>query len=174
MESHNVRHQPEHIASDAWISKTATVVGEVHLGSQASVWFGAVIRGDVEPVTVGAGSNVQDLCCLHSDPGFPCQIGAGVTIGHRAIVHGAVLEDEVLVGMGAIILNGARIGRHCIVGAGALVAEGKFIPPRSLVVGVPGRIVRDLTDEDIAKIRRGSEHYIQAAAIYHAEDTKTF
>ncbi len=158
--------QPEQIAPDAWVAPNATVIGDVTIGPLASIWFGAVIRGDVEPITIGAGSNIQDLCCLHADPGFPCMIGERVTVGHRAIVHGATIESEVLIGMGAILLNGAHIGQHSIIGAGALIAEGKVIPPRSLVVGTPGRIIRELTDEDIEKIRRGSQHYIDVASQY--------
>lgn len=130
------------------------------------MWFGAVIRGDVEPVRIGAGSNVQDLCCLHADPGLPCTLGERVTVGHGAIVHGAHIEDEVLIGMGAIILNGARIGKHSIVGAGAVVTEGKQIPPRSLVLGTPGKVVRELTNEDVQKILKGAQHYIDAAEQY--------
>jgi carbonic anhydrase/acetyltransferase-like protein (isoleucine patch superfamily) len=163
-----IQPHPHLIAADAWVAPNATVVGQVHLGAQASVWFGAVLRGDVEPITVGEGSNIQDLCCLHSDPGYPCTIGQRVTVGHGAIVHGAVIADEVLIGMGAILLNGAQIGQHSIIGAGALIAEGKVIPPRSLVVGTPGRIIRQLTDEEVEKIRRGAQHYIDAASQYAA------
>jgi carbonic anhydrase/acetyltransferase-like protein (isoleucine patch superfamily) len=166
--------QPELVAEDAWIAPTATVVGHVEIGQQASVWFGAVIRGDVEPVRIGAGTNIQDVCCLHADPGLPCTLGERVTVGHGAIVHGAQIEDEVLIGMGAIILNGARIGKHSIVGAGALVAEGKQIPPRSLVLGMPGKVVRELTDEDVQKILKGAQHYVDAAQQYrHAASAPT-
>lgn len=166
MRNSKTQFQPELVAKDAWIAPTATVVGHVELGRQVSVWFGAVIRGDVEPVRIGAGSNVQDLCCLHADPGLPCTLGERVTVGHGAIVHGAHIEDEVLIGMGAIILNGARIGKHSIVGAGAVVTEGKQIPPRSLVLGTPGKVVRELTNEDVQKILKGAQHYIDAAEQY--------
>ncbi len=165
----NIRSHPELIAPDAWVAPNATLVGRVRLGAQASVWFGAVLRGDVEPITIGAGTNIQDLCCLHSDPGYPCTLGERVTVGHGAIVHGAVIEDEVLIGMGAILLNGAHIGQHAIIGAGALIAEGKVIPPRSLVVGTPGRIIRDLTDEEVERICRGAQHYIDAAIQYRTQ-----
>ena len=151
------------IAASSWIAPTATVMGHVELQENTSVWYGAVIRGDVEPISVGVDSNIQDLCCLHSDPGFPTVVGNRVTVGHRAILHGATIEDEVLIGMGAIVLNGANIGSHSIIGAGALVAEGKQIPPRSLVVGVPGKIIREVTDEDVERILAGSKHYVQAS-----------
>lgn len=164
-----IQPHPELISVDAWVAPNATVVGPVEIGPWASIWFGAVIRGDVEPVRIGGGSNVQDLCCLHADPGFPCRLGERVTVGHGAIVHGADVDDEVLIGMGAILLNGARIGQHSIIGAGALITEGKVIPPRSLVVGSPGRVVRELTDEDVEKIRRGARHYIDAARRYRAQ-----
>lgn len=167
----NIQSHPELIAPDAWVAPNATIIGQVHLYAQASVWFGAVLRGDVEPITIGAGTNIQDLCCLHADPGYPCTLGARVTVGHGAIVHGAVIEDEVLIGMGAILLNGAHIGQHAIIGAGALIAEGKVIPPRSLVVGTPGRIIRELTDEEVEKIRRGAQHYIDAASQYRTQTT---
>lgn len=160
----DVRARPELRAASAWIAPTATVVGNVTLGDQASVWFGAVVRGDCEAVSIGARSNVQDLCCLHADPGFPCTIGADVTIGHAAVVHGATVEDEVLIGIRATVLNGARIGAGSLIGAAALVTEGAVIPPRSLVLGVPGKVVRQLTDGDIERIRRGSQHYVAAAA----------
>ncbi|MEZ6137270.1 MAG: gamma carbonic anhydrase family protein [Pirellulaceae bacterium] len=161
--------QPEFVANDAWIADTATVVGHVEIGALVSGWFGAVIRGDVEPIRIGEGSNIQDLCCLHADPGFPCTIGQRVTVGHRAIVHGAVIEDDVLIGMGAILLNGAHIGKHSIIGAGALITEGKQIPPRSLVVGMPGRVIREVSEEDIGKIRRGAEHYVTASREYFSQ-----
>ena len=156
------------IAPDAWIADTATLTAQVIVGNLASIWFGAVLRGDVEPITIGEGSNVQDLCCLHADPGFPCKVGKHVTIGHRAIIHGATLEDEVLVGMGAIVLNGAVIGSHSIIGAGALISEGKVIPPRSLVVGIPGKIVREVTDQEVDKLKRSAQRYIEASQRYKA------
>lgn len=166
----DVRVRPELRAASAWVAPTATVVGNVTLGEQASVWFGAVVRGDCEAVSIGPRSNVQDLCCLHADPGFPCKIGADVTIGHAAVVHGATVEDEVLIGIRATVLNGARIGAGSLIGAAALVTEGAVIPPRSLVLGVPGKVVRQLTDADVERIRRGSEHYVAAAAQFKAAE----
>jgi carbonic anhydrase/acetyltransferase-like protein (isoleucine patch superfamily) len=124
------------------------------------VWFGAVLRGDNEPITIGAGSNVQDLCMIHTDPGFPAVVGAGCTIGHRAILHGCTIGDNSLVGMGAIVLNGATVGRNCLVGAGALVPEKKRIPDNSLVVGAPGRVVRELDEEAVRDLGRAAAIYV--------------
>lgn len=162
----SVVFQPELIDPSAWIAETATVVGEVHLGARSSIWFGAVVRGDVEAIRIGAETNVQDLACLHADPGKPCRLGSRVTMGHAAIVHGATVEDECLIGMRAVILNDAVIGQHSIIGAGALVTEGKIIPPRSLVLGMPGRVVRELSDQDLQSIFHGAQHYVEAAALY--------
>ena len=166
MSTFKTQFQPQLVSPGAWIAPTATVVGDVEIDDLASIWFGAVVRGDVEPIRIGRGTNVQDLACLHADPGFPCILGKQVTVGHGAIVHGAQVADEVLIGMGAILLNGAQIGKHCLIGAGALVTEGKVIPPRSLVVGAPARIIRELTDEDVQKILHGAEHYIAASRQY--------
>ncbi len=166
----DVRPRPELRSASAWVAPTATVVGEVHMDEQSSVWFGAVVRGDCESVSIGARTNVQDLACLHADPGLPCCIGSDVTIGHAAIVHGAIVEDEVLIGIRACVLNGARIGKGSLIGAAALVTEGTVIPPGSLVLGVPGKVVRQLTDEDRERIRRGSKHYVDAAAQFKAAE----
>ena len=162
----NTEHHPELIAAGAWIAHNATVVGHVAIGEKSSVWFGAVVRGDCASVTIGRETNIQDLCCLHGDPGFPCIVGDRVTIGHAAIVHGARVEDECLIGIRAVVLNGAVIGKHSIIGAGALVTEGKIIPPRSLVLGTPGRVVREITDEDLARLLHGASHYVEAAASF--------
>jgi carbonic anhydrase/acetyltransferase-like protein (isoleucine patch superfamily) len=164
-----VKYNPQLVHKDAWVAPNAILTAQVSVASLASIWFGAVLRGDVEPIEIGEGSNIQDLSCLHADPGFPCKIGNYVTVGHRAIVHGATIEDEVLVGMGAIILNGARIGKHSIVGAGALITEGKIIPPRSLVVGVPAKIVREVSDEEVAKLLRTAQRYIDASRRYREQ-----
>lgn len=131
---------------DFWVAPSATVVGDVTLGPDVGIWFGAVLRGDNEPITVGARTNIQEHAMIHADPGFPATIGADVTVGHRAIVHGCTIGDGSLIGMGAIILNGARIGRGCLIGAGALVTEGKEIPDGSLVVGSPAKVVRTLDE----------------------------
>ena len=147
------------VASDAFVAETAVVLGSVTLGPGASVWFNAVLRGDKEQIAIGERTNVQDNCTIHVDPGFPVSVGAGVTIGHGAIVHGCTVEDNCLIGMGAMVLNGARIGRDSLVGAGALVTEGKAIPPGSLVVGVPARVLRELTPEEIEGLRRSAQGY---------------
>lgn len=145
---------------DYWVADSATVLGDVLLKHNASVWFGAVIRGDREPIVVGANSNVQDLAVLHTDPGFPLTIGEFVTVGHKAMLHGCTVGDHSLIGINAIVLNGARIGRHCLIGAGALIPEGKEIPDGSLVMGVPGKVVRALTREQMAHLTRLAENYV--------------
>lgn len=146
-----------------WVAESAQLIGRVVLEKEASVWFGAVLRGDNEEIRVGARSNVQDLCVLHTDPGYPLVIEEGCTIGHRAILHGCTLGAHTLVGMGAIVLNGATIGENCLIGAGALVTEGKQIPPGSLVVGAPGRVARTLTSEEIAGLRHSADRYVANA-----------
>lgn len=143
-----------------WIAPTATVIGKVRLGEGVGVWFGAVLRGDGEPIAVGPNTNIQEHTVVHTDPGFPVAIGAGCTIGHRAIVHGCTIGDNVLVGMGAIVLNGAKIGDNSLIGAGALVPEGREVPPGSLVLGVPGKVVRQLTADEIARNRASAAHYV--------------
>ncbi len=146
--------------SESWVAPSADVIGRVHLLSLASVWFGAVLRGDNEWITIGEGSNVQDGCVLHTDKGAPLNIGSHCTIGHKAILHGCEIGDESLIGMGAIVLNHAKIGRNCLIGAGALIPEGKVIPDRSLVMGMPGKIIRTLDDIAAANLRKSAEGYI--------------
>jgi len=144
---------------DVWIAPDANVIGRVRLATGTSVWFGATLRGDNEPIIVGAGSNLQENVVCHTDPGFPLTIGRDVTVGHRAILHGCTVHDEVLIGMGASVLNGAVIGRGSLIGAGALVPEGREIPPFSLVMGMPGRVVRELAETARAEIRDSAAHY---------------
>ncbi|MTI45103.1 carbonic anhydrase/acetyltransferase-like protein (isoleucine patch superfamily) [Roseibium hamelinense] len=144
-----------------WVAPSAEVIGRVRLEEDASVWFGAVLRGDNELIHLGARSNIQDGCVCHTDMGFPLSIGADCTIGHKAILHGCTIGANSLVGMGATILNGAVIGKNCIVGANALIAEGKIIPDNSLVVGVPGKVVRTLTGEAAAGILKSAEGYVR-------------
>jgi carbonic anhydrase/acetyltransferase-like protein (isoleucine patch superfamily) len=144
-----------------WIAPTAVLIGNVKLAHNASVWWQAVLRGDNEPITVGENSNVQDGSVLHADPGFPLTIGKDVTVGHLAMLHGCTIGDNSLIGIGAVILNGAVIGRNCLIGAKALVPEGKQIPDNSLVMGAPGKVVRELEDRHIARIREAAEHYVQ-------------
>lgn len=148
-------------AGDAfWVAPNAVVIGDVVLGPDSSVWFGAVLRGDNERITLGAGSNVQENCILHTDPGFPLLIGADVTVGHGAILHGCTIGDGALIGMGATVLNGARIGRNCLIGARALVGEGKEIPNNSVVLGVPGRVTGEVSAAQAERMRAGAGHYV--------------
>jgi carbonic anhydrase/acetyltransferase-like protein (isoleucine patch superfamily) len=147
-------------AGSWWIAPTATVIGRVAIGPGVGIWFGAVIRGDGEPIVIGEDTNIQEHAVLHTDPGFPVRLGRGCTVGHRAIVHGCTIGDNVLVGMGAIVLNGAVVGDDCLIAAGALVPEGREIPAGSLVVGVPGKVVRPLTADEIARNRASAAHYI--------------
>jgi len=144
-----------------WIAPSADLIGSVTVQEEASIWFGSVLRGDNEPITLGKRSNVQDGCVFHTDPGFPLTIGEYCTIGHRAILHGCTIGDGTLVGMGATVLNGAKIGENSIVGAGALVTEGKEFPPNSLIVGAPGRVIRTLDENGMAMGRMGAENYFQ-------------
>ena len=154
------------LAEGAWAAPSADLIGDVRLAARASVWFGAVIRADNTPILIGEDSNVQDGAVGHSDPGAPLVIGARVTVGHQAILHGCTVEDEALIGMGARVLNGAVIGAQCIVGAGALVTEGKIFEPRSLIVGSPARAVRSLSEEQVAMLRMSAAHYAEKAARY--------
>ena len=153
---------------DCWIAPGARLIGRVALRRAASVWFNAVLRGDNAPIVVGEGSNVQDGCVLHTDPGFPLTVGADCTIGHLAILHGCTIGDTSLVGMGAMVLNGAVIGSGVLIGAGALVTEGKAIPDGVLVIGRPGKVARDLTAAEIAGLRRSAEVYRGKIARYRA------
>lgn len=153
----------------AWVAPSADLIGDVHLGNHCSVWFGAVIRADNTPIILGEESNFQDGAIGHSDPGVPLTIGARVTVGHQAILHGCTVGNEALIGMGARILNGAVIGAQCIVGAGALVTEGKTFEPRSLIVGSPARAVRTLSDEQVALLKMSAAHYAEKARHYAAE-----
>lgn len=156
------------VSGDAWVAPNATLIGDVRLDEEASVWFGAILRGDNEPLTVGARSNVQDGCVFHTDMGFPLSIGADCTIGHNAILHGCTIKDNSLVGMGATVLNGAVIGSNCIIGANALIGEGKEIPDNSLVVGVPGKVIRTLPDEAAEAIRKSAAGYVRNWRRYKA------
>ena len=144
-----------------WIAPTATVIGNVILKKNASIWFGAVLRGDNDPIIVGENSNVQDNSVLHTDVGQPLTIGANVTIGHMVMLHGCTIGDASLIGIGSIVLNGARIGRNCIIGAGSLITEGKEIPDNSMVMGSPGKVVRSLTDQQAAGLAAGALHYVE-------------
>ena len=151
---------------EAMVADNAVVVGDVTLGKDVGVWFGVTIRGDDASITIGEGSNVQDNTCVHVDVGAPLVVGQGVTIGHGVIVHGVEIGDYALIGMGSIILGGARIGEYSIIGAGALVRENAVIPPRSVVLGVPGKVVREVTEEEMETQRWRARHYVQRAKTY--------
>ena len=156
------------IAADAWVAPDAQLIGRVVLEDETSIWWGAVLRGDNEEIRVGRGSNVQDLCVCHTDPGFPLTIGPDCTIGHRAILHGCTIGAGVLIGMSATVLNGAVIGDGALIGAGALIGEGKKIPPGALVMGMPGKIVRDLDEAARQGLLASARRYRQNAARYRA------
>jgi carbonic anhydrase/acetyltransferase-like protein (isoleucine patch superfamily) len=151
-------------ATSLWIAPDATLVGRVRLGREVGIWFGAVLRGDNEPIAIGARSNLQEHVIVHTDPGFPVSVGEGCTIGHRALLHGCTIGNNSLIGMGAILLNGARIGDNCLVGAGALVTEGKEFPDGALIVGSPAKVVRMLDDGAIVRLRKSADSYVANAA----------
>ena len=146
---------------DYFIAENAAVIGSVTLHHNASIWFGCTVRGDNETITIGENSQLQDGCVLHCDEGIPITIGKNVSVGHMAMLHGCTIGDGSLIGIKSVILNGAKIGRNCLIGAGALIAEGKQIPDGSLVIGAPGRVVRQLTEEEIRRINSASDHYVQ-------------
>jgi carbonic anhydrase/acetyltransferase-like protein (isoleucine patch superfamily) len=150
----------------SWIAPNATVIGNVRLQARASVWFGAVLRGDNELIDIGEDSNVQDGTVMHTDMGSPLTLGKGVTVGHNAMLHGCTVGDYSLIGINAVILNGARIGKHCIIGAKALIPEGKEIPDGSLVMGSPGKVVRELSEQQMRLIEAGAAHYVHNAQRY--------
>ena len=155
-------------SDEYWIAPNAVVVGNVILKKNASVWFGAVLRGDNEPIVIGENSNIQDGSVLHTDLGSPLTLGRDVTIGHMVMLHGCTIGDGSLIGIGAIVLNGARIGRRCLIGAGALITEGKEIPDDSMVVGSPGKIIRQVSPQQAAGIAAGSAHYVENWKRYRA------
>lgn len=152
-----------HIATTAWVADSAQVMGQVELGEGASVWFGAVVRGDTDRITIGAGSNIQDASVLHADAGQPLLVGERVTVGHQVVLHGCTIGDESLIGIGAVVLNGAKIGKNCLVGAGALVTEGKEFPDGSMILGSPAKAVRQLTPAQIEGLRQSARHYTDNA-----------
>ena len=143
-----------------WIAPNASVIGEVNLERDASVWFNAILRADNEPITIGEGSNVQDGAIIHTDPGFACSIGKKVTVGHMAMLHGCSIGDGSLIGIGSVVLNGAKIGKNCIIGSKALVTEGMDVPDGSMVLGIPGKIKKTLTEEEQSVVPLGADHYI--------------
>jgi carbonic anhydrase/acetyltransferase-like protein (isoleucine patch superfamily) len=167
--SDEIRFQSDLVDATAFIAGNATVLGHVEIAARASVWFGAVLRGDTDRIMVGPETNVQDLAVLHADPGFPCRLGARVTVGHAAVVHGATIEDDVLIGMRAVILNGARVGSGSVIAAGCVVPEGMQVPDNSLVVGVPGRVKRETNEAIRARIAQAAAHYVELAGRYRSE-----
>ena len=151
------------VAQSAWVADSAQVIGAVELAANASVWFGTVVRGDTELISIGEGSNIQDCSVLHTDMNKPLTIGKNVTVGHQVMLHGCTIGDETLIGIGAIVLNGARIGKNCLVGAGALVTEGKEFPDGSMIIGSPAKAVRELSPEHIEGLRQSARHYMDNA-----------
>jgi carbonic anhydrase/acetyltransferase-like protein (isoleucine patch superfamily) len=149
------------IHDTAWVAPNATIVGDVTIDQDVGVWYATVIRADTESITIGYASNIQDGCVLHSDPGYPLLIGSGVTVGHGAILHGCRISDDVLVGMGSIVMNGASIGTGCVIGAGTLISEGVTIPAHSVVFGAPGKIQRPTSQDEGEAIRIAARHYVE-------------
>ncbi|MEX3982232.1 gamma carbonic anhydrase family protein [Paraburkholderia sp. EG287A] len=162
-------NEKPHLADSAWVAPQAVVVGRATLGERTSVWFNAVIRADNEAITIGAGSNVQDGAILHTDPGYPMDIGQNVSIGHQAMLHGCTIGDDSLIGIQAVVMNGAVIGKQCLVGAGSVVTEGKVFPDRSLILGAPAKVVRELSEEQIASLTSNAADYVERAARFQRE-----
>ncbi len=162
-------HRPQ-IAESAFVAPATVVVGRVRIGACSSVWYGSVLRGDDEEIVIGEDTNVQDLSMMHADPGYPAVLGNRVTIGHRAIVHGATVEDDVLVGMGAIVLNGARIGSGSVIAAGAVITPGTEVPENSLVAGLPAKVIREVRDSDREMIRHAFESYVRKSDVHRGTE----
>ncbi len=160
------------VAESAWVADSAEVMGDVVLGQEVGIWFGVVVRGDTSAIRIGDRTNIQDLSVLHSDVGMPLTIGAGVTVGHKAMLHGCSVGDDSLIGIGAVVLNGAKIGKGCLVGAGALVTEGKAFPDGSMIIGSPAKVVRSLTPEQLQGLRHSADHYVANARRFKASLNK--
>lgn len=158
-------HEPT-VAATAWVAPNATLIGDTHIGDESGVWYNAVVRADADRITIGARTNIQDGCVLHADPGSPLTIGSGVSVGHNAVLHGCTVDDDVLIGMGAIVMNNARIGRGTIIAAGALVSEGVVIEPNSLVAGIPGKVRRRCTEGELDQVRRNADNYVKRLTHY--------
>ena len=146
---------------DSWIASNAVLIGKVILRKDANIWFNVVLRGDIEPITIGEGSNVQDGSVFHTDPGCPVILGKNVTVGHMVMLHGCEIGDDTLIGIGSTILNKTKIGKNCIIGANTLIPENKTIPDRSLVIGSPGKVIRQVTDKEIEEIKENAKHYVE-------------
>lgn len=160
------------LGARVWVAPNATVIGNIRLADDASVWWNAVLRGDNDPIHIGAGTNIQDGSVLHTDEGVPMHIGANVTVGHLVMLHGCTVGDGSLIGIGSVVLNRAVIGQSCIVGANTLIPEGKVFPDRVLIVGSPGKVVRELTDEEVARLQKSAAHYVANAARYREQLTE--
>ena len=158
---YNFNNLSPKIDKDSWFAPNSVLIGNVTLKKDANVWFNATLRGDVEPITIGEGSNIQDGSVIHTDPGCPATIGKNVTVGHLVMLQGCIIEDDCLIGIGSTILNKAKIGKNSIIGANALITENKVIPERSLVIGSPGKVIRQVTDEEIKHIKENAEHYVK-------------
>jgi carbonic anhydrase/acetyltransferase-like protein (isoleucine patch superfamily) len=169
----NIERRGELLDASAYVAPGAVVLGDVTIGAGSSVWFQAVIRGDSAPIRIGQRTNIQDGCVLHADPGFPCQLGDGVTVGHGAIIHGATVEDDCLIGMRAVVMNGAKIGRGSIVAVGSIVLEGEEIPAGSVAMGQPAKVKRAASVDDRERIAHAAEHYVAAARIYREGQSAT-
>lgn len=157
------------VSDEAYVADNAVLTGDIEIADDANIWFGAVMRGDINSIRVGKGTNIQDLTMVHADIGCPTELGDYVTIGHSCIIHGCVIEDRVLVGMGSTVMNGAVIGKNSIIGAGSLVTEGKQIPSGVLVMGRPAKVIRELTEEEIGKLQEAADHYVQTSKVYLQE-----
>lgn len=160
-----VEYPPE---GEYWVAPNAVLIGRVILGQHASVWFGAIVRGDNDLIHIGARTNIQDGCVLHTDKGFPMEIGEGCTVGHMAMLHGCTIGPNTLIGIGSTVLNGVKIGKNCIIGAHALIPEGKEIPDNSLVMGTPGRVVREVSDADAEHLKELAQHYVDNSGRYNS------
>lgn len=157
------------LGSNAWVAPNATVIGDIRLGANASIWWNATLRGDNDPIHIGENTNIQDGSVLHTDEGVSMHIGDNVTVGHLVMLHGCTVGDGSLIGIGSVVLNRAVIGKSCIVGANTLIPEGKVFPDRSLIVGSPGKVVRELTDEEVARLKKSAAHYVENAARYRRD-----
>ena len=166
MPTYNLGDRRPNLGRDAWVAPNATLIGDVRLGDNASIWWNAVLRGDNDTITIGANTNIQDGSVLHADDGVPLTIGANVTVGHLVMLHGCTIGEQSLIGIKSVILNHAVIGRHCIIGATSLIPVGKEIPERSLVMGSPGKVVRQLSDEEVARLLLAAQGYVANARRY--------
>ena len=163
-----IRGRAPELHAESWVAPNASIIGQVTLAARASVWYGATLRAEAEPIEIGFGTNIQDGVTIHVDSEFPVRVGAGVIVGHNAVLHGCEVEDDALIGMGAVILNGARVGTGSLIAAGALVPQGVVVPPRSLVTGVPGAVRRELSDAEIANNRSNAQVYQRLIDLHRA------